>query len=368
MNRNRAIIRTGVLGIAANLLLAAFKLTVGILSNSISIITDAVNNTTDAMSSVITIVGARLTEKEPDRRHPFGYGRVEHLSSLGIGIVILYAGFDALKNSVERIIHPEPNEYTAVTMLVVAAAVLVKLLIGHYTGKQGKMLDSQPLKASGRDAVNDSIASALTLTAAIIYITTGHSFEAWVGSIISLVIIKTGYDTLKDTADSILGKSAGPELSAVVRNCILSFPEVEGIYDIVIHSYGRDRLLGSAHVEVSDRYKVAWVDNLQRSVTRRVKEDTGVEMLGLSVYAINTHSEYAITARETVRSIVSVCDGVGQMHGFYIDPVDKVMNFDVVVEFSVGSVESVRDDMKRKVLEIYPEYDVRITIDRDYTQ
>ena len=368
MNRNRSIIKTGWIGIAANIFLSAFKLAVGFLANSVSIITDAVNNFSDALSYVISIIGIKLSEKEPDREHPFGYGRIEYLVSIVIGIIILYAGIETLRNSVIRIIRPEENEYTAFTLVVLAAAVIVRLVLGRHVKKQAEILESPALKASGHEELHGAVESAATLVAAVVCMITGFSFEAWIGAAISLLIIKTGVAAIWESAGYILGKSADAKLAEAVRDSILSFPEVEDVYGIVIHSYGWGRQMGSAHVEVSDRYKVAWVDNLQRAVTRKVMEDTGVEMLGISVYAVNTHSEAAISAREKVRSIVDETDGAARMHGFYIDLADKTMSFNVVTEFGFDDVGALRDEISRKVHETFPEYNISITTGHDFTK
>lgn len=368
MNRNEAIIRTSAVGIAGNLLLAVFKLIAGTAANSVSIITDAINNIADGMSSLVTIIGTRLSEKEPDKEHPFGYGRIEYLSSLIIGLLITYAGFDALRTSVLRIIHPEPVEYSAVTMIVVAAGVLIKVMIGLYTKRRGEELSSQPLIASGIDALNDSIGSAAIFLAAIIYLMSGYAIEAWIGIAISLLIMKNGIVTLRETASGILGEAPDMKLAAAVRKSIQSFPEIDGVYDIAIHSYGKERLIGSAHIEVSDQLTVAWIDNLQRAVIRKVKEDTGVEMMGLSIYAINTRSEATIAIREAVRNIVRNTEGGKEMHGFYIDLVDKTMNFEAVLEFGVRSMESFRTELLEKVKKAYPEYDIQINVLHDFTE
>ena len=367
-NRNRMIIRTSVIGIAGNLFIAVFKLIAGIAANSVSIVTDAINNISDGLSAAITIIGTRLSEKEPDREHPFGYGRIEYLSSMCIGVLILYAGFDAMRSSVLRILNPQPNHYSAITLIIVATGMVIKLMIGFHTRKKGRELSSESLIASGQDAINDSFGSAAILGAAVIYLLLGFAIEAWVGAAIALLILKTGFETIHTTSSGIIGRSADLELVAAVRSSILSFPEIEGVYDIVIHSYGKEKLYGSAHIEVSDRYTVAWVDNLQRAVRRNVRRDTGVEMLGLSICAINTRSEKAIEARETIREIVTNTEGGKEMHGFYIDLVDKTMNFDVMLEFGVRTIRSMREEVIRKVLEKYPEYDVHINITHDFTE
>ena len=367
MNRNKSIIRISWICISTNFILAAFKLVVGFMANSVAVISDGINNVTDVMSSAITIIGTKLSEKEPDREHPFGYGRIEYLSSMVIGSIILYAGIEMIKSSISKIMRPELNDYTSVTVMVVAVAIIIKIIIGLYLNREGKKLDSQALIASGKDAMVDSVSSIAVLSAALIYIYKGYDIEAWVGLGISLAIIKTGFDILRDAADIILGKSVDNELTSSVKKAICSFPEVEGVYKIVIHSYGKERLLGSAHIEVSDLYKVAWIDNLQRAITRKVRKETGVEMLGLSVYAINTHSEAIIEAREAVRQIVTEAEGAKEMHGFYIDLVDKTMNFDVVLEFGVRSRKSLREELREKVLKLYPEYNVVIDVDYDFT-
>ena len=164
MDRDKIIVRTSIIGIAANLLLAGFKAAVGILANSISIVLDAVNNLSDALSSVITIIGTKLAGKAPDKKHPMGYGRIEYLSAMIISMIVLYAGITSLVESVKKIIHPEKAEYTGVTLLIVAAAVVVKLLLGRHVKATGQKVNSGSLIASGEDARLDAVISASTLS------------------------------------------------------------------------------------------------------------------------------------------------------------------------------------------------------------
>ena len=198
-NREKIIVRTSVIGIVANAFLAAFKAVVGIISNSIAIVLDAVNNISDALSSLITIIGTKLAAKEPDKNHPFGYGRIEYLSAMIISLIVFYAGITSFIESVKKIIHPETPEYTTTSLIIVAVAVLVKILLGRYVQSVGNRVNSDSLVNSGKDALLDSIISASTLLAAAIYLIFGISLEAWLGAIISLIIIKSGYEMLKDT-------------------------------------------------------------------------------------------------------------------------------------------------------------------------
>ncbi|MDY4015535.1 cation diffusion facilitator family transporter, partial [Parafannyhessea umbonata] len=203
-SREATIVRTSVLGIAANVLLAAFKAVVGMLTHSIAVTMDAVNNLSDAMSSVITIVGTKLAGKAPDKRHPLGYGRVEYLSATIISIIVLYAGVSSLIESVKGIVAPQTPSYTPTSLVIIAAAVVVKLVLGRHVKATGERVGSDSLVASGADALFDAVLSASTLAAAAVFILTGFAIEAWVGAAISVVIVKSGLDMLRETLSQIL--------------------------------------------------------------------------------------------------------------------------------------------------------------------
>ncbi len=367
MDRTKQIIRTSMVGIVANVLLSAFKAVIGILSNSISITLDAVNNISDAMSSLITIIGAKLSAKEPDKKHPYGYGRVEYLSTLAIGIIIAYAGVTSLIEAVEKIILPSSPEYSTPSLIIVGVAILVKIALGLFTKKSGEKFDSDSLVASGKDALNDSIISASTLIVAIIFIITSVNLEAFVGLLISVMILKTGYETLRDTVSELLGERVPAELSRAVKNSINAFPEVNGVYDLVIHDYGKDSLVGSAHIEVPESLTAAYLDNLERKITEKVFIDTGVALAGISVYSSNISDCNVQSTKAEIKKLLQDYPGVLQMHGFYKDNVDKVFNFDIVVDFDTPGKKAMRDEIASRIKELYPDYDVQITIDYDYS-
>lgn len=188
-SREKTIIRTSIIGIIANVFLAAFKAVIGLMTNSIAIVLDAVNNISDAGSSLITIIGTKLAGREPDKKHPFGYGRIEYLSAMIISVIVLYAGITSLVESVKLIIHPKTPDYNTVSLIIVAVAVVVKILLGRYVKKTGVRVNSDSLINSGEDATLDSVISASTLVAAVIFMTFNISLEAWLGAVISLVII-----------------------------------------------------------------------------------------------------------------------------------------------------------------------------------
>ena len=365
-NRNKIIVRTSIIGIIANLFLVAFKAFVGILSNSIAVILDAINNLTDALSSIITIVGAKLGAKSPDRKHPLGYGRLEYISAMIVAAIVIYAGVTSATESVKKIIHPEPADYSMVSLIIIGAAVFVKILLGLYVKKQGKKADSNALVASGLDALFDSIVSASVFICAVIYILTGISLEAWVGCVISVFIIKSGIEVMLETLDDILGRRADPEMVKNLKKVISQEPGVRGTYDVVISNYGPDKNLASVHIELPDTMTVCEVDQLTRKIEQRVFRETGILISGVGVYSYNTKDDEASRMRNTIQETVKNNDWAIQMHGFYVDLEKKFMRFDVVCKFSIKGQEAVQI-LKEQVAEIYPDYTVEISPDVDLT-
>ena len=232
-SREKIIVRTSVIGIVANVFLAIFKAVIGLMTHSIAIVLDAVNNISDAGSSLITIVGTKLAGRAPDKKHPFGYGRVEYLSAMIISVIVLYAGVTSFVESVRQILHPQTPDYSAVSLIIVAVAVVVKILLGRYVKGVGVKVRSDSLINSGEDATLDSIISASTLLAAGIYLIFHISLEAWLGAIISAVIIKSGIEMLRDTISRILGERNDAELARAIHDTVMRFPDVQGTYDLV---------------------------------------------------------------------------------------------------------------------------------------
>ena len=222
--RETVIIRTSLIGILTNLFLSGFKITLGLISKSIAIVLDGVNNLSDALSSVITIIGARMAGKAPDRKHPLGHGRIEYLSAMIVAAIVLYAGLSALIASVQAILEPETAEYTPASLVILGVAIAVKLILGRYVKKQGEKVKSGALIASGSDAMFDAILSASALGSALIYLASGISLEAWVGAVISVFILRAGIRILMETLDQILGSRADPETSRAVRDILNAEP------------------------------------------------------------------------------------------------------------------------------------------------
>ena len=365
-SRESIIIRTSIVGIATNILLATFKAAVGLLANSIAVVLDAVNNLSDALSSVITIVGTKLAGKRPDRKHPLGHGRIEYLSAMIVAVIVLYAGLTSLIESVKHIIHPEEASYSTVSLLIITVAVGVKILLGTYVKKKGEAVGSSSLTASGQDALFDAILSASVLASALIFITTGLSLEAYVGIIISGFIIRAGIEMLLDTVSDILGRRADPELSTRIKRILNEQPEVRGAYDLIINNYGPEKNYASVHLELPDVMTVEEVDRLTRRVQANVYEETGVILIGVGVYSYNTGSDEAAQIRNNVLAAVMEHDFALQLHGFYIDIEKKEMRFDVVFSFDIDSGEGL-EILYKEVCGLYPDYNIQIAPDVDIT-
>ncbi|MBP5618582.1 MAG: cation transporter, partial [Clostridia bacterium] len=210
-DREKGIVRTSIIGIVTNVFLAGFKAAIGLLSHSIAVTLDPVNNLSDALSSVVTILGAKLGGKQPDKKHPLGYGRIEYLSSMIVAALVLYAGITSLVESIKKIIHPEAADYSTVSLIIISVAIVVKLLLGLYVKKQGKQVNSGALTASGSDALFDAILSASVLASAIVFLIWGVSLEAYVGVVIAIFIIKAGLEMMVETLNDIIGKREDAE-------------------------------------------------------------------------------------------------------------------------------------------------------------
>ncbi|MBR5676635.1 MAG: cation transporter [Paludibacteraceae bacterium] len=366
--RDRIIIRTSIIGIVANVLLASFKAVIGLTANSIAIVMDAVNNISDAASSVITIIGTKLAGRKADKKHPFGYGRIEYLSAMIISVIILYAGVTALIESVKKIIHPETPDYGTVSLIIVGVAVIVKILLGRYVKKVGQKVNSDSLVNSGNDAVLDSVISASTLAAAAVYLIFHVSLEAWLGAIIALVIIKAGIEMLRETISKILGENADAELARKIKATILDFSGVSGAYDLVMHNYGPDSYNGSVHIEVPDTLSADDLDKLLRKIQVKVYQEHNVILTAIGVYSYNTKNPQAVEARERVSKIVRDVRYVTEMHGFYLDQTEKTVRFDFVVSFDAADRGEVYREVCEKVQQEFPGYTLQVVMDTDFSE
>lgn len=363
MDRGKQIVKVSIYGIFVNLILVVFKATVGFLANSISIILDALNNLTDVMSSVVTIVGLKLSQKRPDKEHPFGHGRAEYFSAVVVAAIVLLAGVMALKESIDKIVTPVEADYSVISLVIIMVAVVTKFLFGQYVRRKGKELNSKSLVASGIDAISDAALSFSVFVGAIISFTWHISLEGYIGVIIAIMIIRTAISILKDGIDDIIGTRADAGLVKKIKATINEYKEVHGVYDLAIHNYGPNKIIASAHIELDDDLKTREIHRLSRKIEVQIFEKYGIIMT-IGVYASNNDKKY-----QKIKSYISeILDGYKyfeQMHGFYVDEEYKYISFDVIFDFEEEKPEKIVAEIRKKLKAKYPEYDFGIIIDTD---
>lgn len=368
--REKTIVRTSVIGILGNFILVAFKAFVGLLAGSVAIIMDAVNNFTDALSSIITIIGTKLASKRPNKKHPYGYGRIEYLTSTLIALLILVAGGMAIYESIESIIAYFKDgimpTFEVYSIIIIAAAILFKVLIGLFFRHKGKAVDSEALKASGMDALFDSILSTSTLIGIFIAKFGGLYVEGYLGIIIGLFILKSGFGVLKEALSSMIGNRFDKEYVKEIKNQILAVDGVSGCYDLILNSYGHNKNIGSVHIGVSDKLTAKQIQIIERNITVLMyyKYNT---IMTVGIYAEDFSDEATKTLHEQVLNIVKEYKQILQMHGFYLDYEHKVLSFDLVISFDDEEPLSTIEQIKKQVASIITDYQIVINYDQDFS-
>ncbi len=364
--REKQIIRVSYRGIGVNLILVVFKAIVGFLANSIAVILDAVNNLSDALSSIITIIGTKIAGKNPDRKHPYGHGRVEYVTASVIAIIVLVAGVTSLKESIEKIITPSETDYRIYSVVIIAVAVAAKILLGLYFRKRGKELNSSALATSGTDALFDSILSAATLVAALISLIWKVNIEGYLGVAISVFILKAGIDVMREAISNLIGARIDNQLSDGIKEKINSFEEVHGAYDLILHNYGPEKLIGSVHIEIDDSLTAHEIDTLTRRITADIYREFGV-ILTVGIYATNSSDELSKGILEAVKKQIAQFSVILQMHGFYVEHQMKVVSFDIIIDFQEHNPKAVADTIRSHLSEQYPDFQFYINLDQDYS-
>lgn len=364
-NREKAVIKTSIISIVSNILLAGFKAFVGILANSIAIISDAINNLSDALSSIITIVGTKLAGRAPDRNHPYGHGRIEYMTSLVVSAIVLYAGITSLIESIKKIIKPEEPDYTMITLIILISGIIVKFVLGIYVKKKGKEVNSDSLVASGSDAFNDAILSISVLLSAIIFMIFKINLEAYVGSIVSIFIVKAGLELIKESVNNMLGTRVESSLTKSIKKEITKEKEVQGAYDLILNDYGPDTYLGSVHIEVNDTLSVAEIDKISRRISKNILDKYGVILHTIGIYSVNTKDKDIINIRKDIVKTVFAHKGILQIHGFYVDKIENTISFDIIISFTIKNREEVYKEIYDEIQEKYKDYKINITLDVD---
>jgi len=366
-DRSRRIIRTSVVGIAANVLLAVFKAAVGLLANSVAIVMDAVNNLSDALSSVITIVGTQLAARPADRKHPYGHGRIEYFSAIIIAVIVLTAGITSLIESVKKIITPTVPEYSTVTLVVIVVAIAVKLLLGRYVKKQGERLESDALIASGSDALFDAIITLATLLSAGIMLLWNISIDGILGALISVVIIKAGIEMLASPVGELLGARVSDELVRSIKDEVMQFEEVHGVYDIILHNYGHEVMIGSLHISVDDTMDAYHIHGLSRRIAGLMYDRHGI-IITVGIYAVATGDNRRAELQSLVIHTLGQHKDIVQLHGFYWFEKENIVSVDVVPDLSVHDEPAFCRQLIAELQPLMPDVQLSIVIDHNYSE
>lgn len=366
MDRQKKIVKTSVLGIVVNILLVIFKAIIGFISNSIAIVIDAINNLTDVISSVVTIIGTKIANKAPDKEHPYGHGRIEYVTSVIVAFIILFAGIGAIKESVDKIINPVETNYSAVSITIIVSAIIVKFFLGRYVKKVGKDVNSHSLVASGQDAFMDAIVATGTLVAAIIAIIWKVRIEGYIGVIISLIILKAGYEILKETLNIIIGSRADKELTDKIKQKVCEYKEVQGAYDLTLHNYGPAKTIATVHIQVRDDMTAGEIHKLTRTIAMEIFEEFGI-IMSIGIYAANDQPEYK-EIKDELNKIVEEYDTIKQVHGFYVDEEKKKIYFDLIIDFECKNPDSIKDEVIQRLREKYEGYEFNVILDDDISE
>lgn len=363
--REDVIASTSFLNIAVNIFVALFKVVVGFLASSIAIISEGVNNATDALNSILTLVGTSLAQRRRDARHPFGYGRVEYLTSMIVSVLILVGGIEVLLDSIRRVFHPEELSISYVSLFVVAVAAVIKYVLGTYTIKRGKQVNSDSLEAIGLDCRNDSFVSVLTIASALIFLLTGRSIDAYAGIFTSCLIIKAGYEIIANTVSEILGQPADRELAAKLYKEIRSTKGVINAVDMILHNYGPDAYTGSVNLEIDHKMTVREAYEFIHALQLRIMYKYNV-VLVFGIYAVDKDSKESKKLHKLVATYVRGQEHVSNYHAIYFDKENGRIYCDLVVDYDQEDYDGLIADFRDYLKKSFPDQEIVVNIDTEF--
>lgn len=364
-SREGTVVTVSGLNILVNLIFAAIKVVIGLAVSSIAIVSEGVNNATDSATSLITIVGTKLSAKHPTEKHPFGFGRIEYLTSLLISVLILFTGAELMESSVKRIFAPQEMSISYVTMAIIAVSALVKLALGLYTIKEGRRVDSSSLVALGTECRSDSVVSVITLVTALVFLVFHVSLDAYAGIIMSLIVLKAGFEVLKETLSDILGQAGEKELAQELYRIIRAEPLVLNAADMMLHNYGPDAYSGSVNVEIDHSKTVGEVYAALHELQLRIMHEKHITMV-FGIYAVDRDHAQIRQLREQVAAFVREQKHVTSYHALYIHPNGKDLYVDLVVDYDLADWEALRKEFTSYMAELYPDKHLELVIETNY--
>lgn len=362
----------GTVGIIVNALLFAIKLSVGLISGSIAVTADAFNNLSDAASSVITIVGFKLASKPADEEHPFGHGRLEYISALIVSFMVMMVGFQFIKASFDRILHPTPVKFELIPFILIVISIGAKVWLSRFNKFIGKSISSGALQASSLDALGDVFTSSCVALSLLISRWTLFPIDGYIGILVALFILYSGFSLTKDTLSPLLGEAPDPELVENIKNGVLSYDHINGVHDLVIHNYGPGRCMASIHAEIPCDISVVTIHEIIDRAEKDLSKKLNI-FLVIHMDPINTDSKEVNIARLELEGVLNKFPLVKSMHDFRVvgDGAYKNLIFDLVIEHTKGfkheDEEKLKKEIDRELKKKHPRYNAMITVDKDFT-
>lgn len=357
-----------IVGILLNVCLFAGKYFAGFISGSIAIMADAFNNLSDAGSSGITLIGFIFAGKKPDLDHPFGHGRIEYLSGLGVSFLIMLMGFELAKSSVSKIIHPEQVEVSVVSAGILIASIAVKLYMAFYNRRIGKKINSTAMLATATDSLSDSLATLAVLVAMFISYLTDVNIDGFCGLLVSALIMIAGFQSARDTISPLLGQAPDPDFVKRIQEIVTAHEEIEGIHDLIVHDYGPGRVLISLHAEVSGDGDIFELHDLIDRIERELEEQMHCEAT-IHMDPIDTNNGEVAGRRAQVESLIHSMDEALSIHDFrmVVGHTHTNLIFDVVVPAGYKKAdEQLKKEIQELVWKKWPDCFVVIRVDRAY--
>lgn len=358
----------GIIGIICNMLLFALKIVVAIITSSVAIGADAVNNLSDASSSIISLIGFKLSEKPADAKHPYGHGRYEYISALCVAVIVIFIGFELFKTSVDKILNPQKVAFTITSAVIIIVSVILKYWMMVFNKKCGKTINSNALSATATDCRNDCIISIAILIGAVISYYTGYELDGWLGLGVSVFILISGIKLIKDTLDPLIGSVPDMEYMLRIKNKILSYPRVLGIHDLIIHDYGPSRKFASVHVEMSGEDDVYENHEIIDNIETYFLNKEGLNII-IHYDPIVTNDPMYAKMREILEKTVTDINPDLSIHDFRIAKKDECTDliFDCVLPQNVMIDKAELIAMiQNKVKKIDNSYNCVIIIDENY--
>lgn len=362
----------GIVGIVANLILFAIKLLVGIFTKSIAVTADAFNNFTDSASSLITIIGFKLSKAPADEEHPFGHGRVEYLSALLVSFMVMFVGIQFIKSSYNRIMNPSEVVFETIPFILMVLSILIKIWLSRFNKTIGVRINSSALKASSFDALGDVITSSVVAFSLLLSLWTSFPLDGYIGIIVALLILYNGFKLVKETLNPLLGEAPDPELAAAIKESLMSYEYISGVHDLIIHNYGPGRCIASIHAEVPSDINIVKIHNIIDEAEREISTKLNI-VLVIHMDPINVDDEEVNNTKKQIEEAIHSLPNIKSIHDLRIvgEGDHKNIIFDVVIvtngKFTQKDEVKLKEDINKKVQELHPKYKCIITVDKDFS-